>query len=194
MDHPTEQSAKPPYFRPEFSDAIANAANYRAALEYSVNKTIWALALVPPALGSCITSQIYTLNAKLDALVALMNIRKVDPSIIRKTNQFSSTIREAQEARNRIMHDYWYQDKRENHKMGRLTITEKKILEFKIISIAIEDLRKDVEKIENKRFEFAEIEDQINLILPSLPPIPHALLHPITEIRLPRQTPSIDSQ
>ena len=70
------------------------------------------------------TSQIYTINARLDALAALMKLRSVDAKLIKRVNKFQNSIREAQDLRNRIVHDLWFNDNHVKTNMGKLRITE----------------------------------------------------------------------
>ena len=56
-------------FPAEFAAAIAEVTSYWAALEYNIDMSIWHLAGVYPAIGACITTQIYTLDGRLKALV-----------------------------------------------------------------------------------------------------------------------------
>src|SRR5271168_909763 len=86
-------------FIPEYADCIARVATVWARLEYDVSVSIWALADVRPAIGACLTSQIFTLRSKLDALIALAKLRKVNAAIIKKINKFADDVRGGQEIR-----------------------------------------------------------------------------------------------
>lgn len=59
-----------------------------AMLEHQVNESVWELAQTYPALGACITSQIFSINNRLMALIALMTVRKVDPKLIAQVRRF----------------------------------------------------------------------------------------------------------
>jgi hypothetical protein len=145
------------HFLPEFAELISHAANSWAYLEYYINASIWTLAGVAPALGACVTSQVYTINARLDALVALMKLRRVDDQLIKRVSRFQGSVREAQDLRNRIVHDLWFNDNHVPKNMGRLRITATRDLKFGIDSITIESLRSDVTKIEVRRREAGAI-------------------------------------
>lgn len=150
-------------------------------MEYDVSVAIWALADVRPAIGACITSQIFTLRSKLDALLSLSKLRKVDESIIKKINRFADDSRGGQEIRNRIIHDQWLIDNLNPDQMGHLRITAAKKLEFQIRPVILRDLIADLEKLEDLQARFQEIRLEIEAALPALPEIPQSELHPITE-------------
>jgi len=168
-------------FLPEFANQIAEANNSWAYLEYYINTCIWHLADVAPALGACMTSQIYTLQGRLNALVALLNLRKADQTIIDRVNSFSSRVREASEARNRIAHDMWLNDSFLPKQMGKMEVTANKSLKFQIVSISCDELKAEVAKIHKHRGESEEIRKLIKSALPSLPELPPEVLHPIDE-------------
>jgi hypothetical protein len=172
---------QPFHFLTEFADCIAHAANSWAYLEYYINASIWTLAGTTPAQGACMTSQIYTINARLDALVALMKLRSVDAKLIKRVNKFQNSIREAQDLRNRIVHDLWFNDNHVKTNMGKLRITATRDLKFGIESLMIASLRADVAKIEDRRVEAGVIRAEIDAAIPSLPALPRHVLHPILE-------------
>ena len=170
-------------FIPQFADCIARVASVWARLEYDVSAVTWELADVRPALGACLTSQIFTLQNRLAALLALAKLRQLDPAIIKRINKFSEEVRVGQEIRNRIVHDQWLRDKRNLRAMGRLRITAAKKLDFAIQSIPLSELKADLEKLEKFHKKFLEIRDAIEAALPTLPEIPPSELHPIIESR-----------
>jgi hypothetical protein len=94
-------------FIPEFADCIARIASGWSRLEYDLNTCIWALADTRPALGACITSQLGSLHSHLNALLSLAKLRQVPSSIIDDLNKFSQAVRDAQDKRNRAIHDIW---------------------------------------------------------------------------------------
>jgi hypothetical protein len=173
------------HFLPDYAIAIAEAATSWAALEYSVNSTIWALADVKPGMGACITAHIFTMNAKLDALISLLRFRRAPKGLITDANTFVSSFRDAQEARNRIIHDYWMNDLRVPEKMGKMVVTAQRMPRFKIISVPIAELQSDVQKVHNRRYQFEELRRRIQAALPTLPSIPHEELYPIEENQKP---------
>jgi hypothetical protein len=167
----------------DYADRIANSANNWAWMEYEVHTVLWALADTSPAQGACLTSQIFTFQAKLDALAALMNLRKVTASLIKRVNKFSSDVRPAQEARNRLVHDVWLNDNQQMANMGKLRVTASKQLDYKVESIPIAQLEADLAKIEGSRLVFTQIRRDILSALPTLPEMSLEELHPITDVR-----------
>jgi hypothetical protein len=180
-DEPSDQPKREFRWITSYAQQIADAANRWAYLEYYINKSIWALADVKPAIGACMTSQMYTLNAKLSALLSLLKLRKASEELIVRVNRFSSGVRDALDARNRLVHDIWLTDELNKSEMGKLRITSDKKLEFKIESVSLVKLTQDVQVIERRRLEAGEIAAAIESALPSLPDIPQAELYPITE-------------
>lgn len=170
-------------FVPEFADCIARIASLWARLEYDIDVCIWALADIRPALGACITAQIYTTNGRISALLALADVRNLDPRIIGKVNKFASAYRDALDARNRTIHDLWLKDQRQPENMGRLRIKADKKLKFSIESYTLLELQSDMHTVEKRVTEFDTIRKSIEAALPSLPEIPSVKLHPIREIR-----------
>jgi len=168
-------------FIPEYADCIARVATVWARLEYDVSVSIWALADVRPAMGACITSQVFTLRGKLDALLSLAKLRKIDAAIIKKINKFADDVRGGQEIRNRIIHDQWLQNNYDPSTMGHMRITAAKLLEFKIKAVLLPDLAADLEKLEDLQARFHAIRKEIEAALPTLPEIPQSELHPIIE-------------
>jgi hypothetical protein len=189
-----EPSGRDFRFMPEYADQIAHANNNWTFLEYYVNSSIWALADVKPALGACMTSQIYTMNGRLSALLSLLKVRRASQKIIDKVNKFAANVRDAQDARNRTAHDMWLLDNYNPGKMGKLRITADKVLKFDIESVEIEQLRADVSTISGRRMEFSAIRQEILAALPTLPEIPPEELHPIAESRSRLRNLASDSQ
>jgi hypothetical protein len=177
-------------FVPEYAGQIAHGCNLWAMLEYYINNSIWALADIEPAIGACMTSQMYTMNARLSALLALLKLRRADQKIIDKVNKFAANVRDAQDARNRLAHDMWLLDRNNPGTMGKLRITADKTLNFDISAVSIEELKNDVGKISARRLEFAAIRDEIMAALPTLPEIPQEELHLIAHNQIRPQTPS----
>lgn len=127
------------------------------------------------------TSQIFSLNAKLNSLLALAKLRQLDPKIISDINRFTSNSRDAADKRNRIIHDAWLLSIFEPEAMGRLRITADKKLSFSIETVPLCELVNDVKVIEQCVFKFYEIRKAIEAALPSLQDMSRATLHPIIE-------------
>jgi hypothetical protein len=166
---------------PTYAEKIAEAANRFAYLEYIVNSTIWLVADVRPAIGACLTSQMYTMNAKLSALLSLLKLRGADKKIIDALNKFSSNVRDAADARNRVAHDLWMHDDADHSKMGKLRITADKTLNYSMEMVSVAELQNSVRIINKRLREAADIKSSIIRALPSFPEIPPEALHPIVE-------------
>lgn len=160
---------------------IADAANRWAYLEYYIQQAIWELAEVSPAIGACLTSQMYTFNSKMSALLALLKLRKAPQPLIDRVNKFASQVRDAHDARNRAAHDIWLNDNVNPEQMGKLRITADKILRYNIEEIKGDELLSDVKTIELRRAEAGFILQAVRDTLPSLPQISPEELHPIVE-------------
>jgi hypothetical protein len=78
-----------------------------AILEILVNDCIWALSGIHYGAGACITSQIYTFDARMKGLIALLNLRK-ENDFAKKVNLFWEGSRKASETRNRVAHDLFF--------------------------------------------------------------------------------------
>jgi hypothetical protein len=63
-------------FVPEYADCIARVCSVWARLEYDVTVCIWKLADMRPAIGACVTSQIFTLQNRLSALFGTLQTSK----------------------------------------------------------------------------------------------------------------------
>jgi hypothetical protein len=113
-----------------------------------------------------VTSQIYTLQGRLSAVLALAKLRRVDQDIIDRLNRFSDGIRQGQDQRNRIIHN--------------LSMMLEKDKQLASSVEAVFDLHDDMEKIEGLAKEFGVIRKSIEAVLPRLPDIPPEL-HPIIE-------------
>jgi hypothetical protein len=171
-------------FIPEYADCIARMSSSWARLEYDINASIWLLADMRPALGACVTSQIYTINGRLSALLSLAKLRGLDAKILKKINKFCEEVRAGQTIRNRVMHDMWLLDKSHPEQMGQLRVTAEKTLHFKIEPIMFLDLVADFEKLDGLQTTFYKIRQSIDAALPSLPKMSETELYPITETPL----------
>ncbi|WP_342361045.1 hypothetical protein [Terrarubrum flagellatum] len=127
-----DEAKKPPPFKwaPGFADAIANIANRWAHLEFYINYSIWLLAGLDAQRGACLTSQMYTLQAKLSAMKSLLEFADAPKELVTRVNKFAESIRGPQEMRNRALHDMWLMDNEDAAKMARLEIVAPGKLKF----------------------------------------------------------------
>jgi hypothetical protein len=162
-------------FLPAYTHRIAHAANRWAYMEYYFNSD------TKPAVGACLTSQMYTLNSKLNALLSLLKLRKADQTLIDMVNKFAAQSRDALEARNRLVHDIWLNDNYAPDQMGKMRITADRVLRFIIEPVPVEKLDADVMTIEHRRAQAGTILEAVKAALPVLPEMSLTELHPITE-------------
>ena len=81
---------------PEFYELVGRAASDWASLELLVNDCIWALSGTPWGAGACVTAQIYALDGRMRALVALLKLRRAN-ELAKKVNSFHEKSRCASE-------------------------------------------------------------------------------------------------
>jgi hypothetical protein len=179
-------------FPDDYAQCIAKITSYWAALEYNINMSIWHLAGVYPAIGACITEQIFTLDGRMKALLALLKLRRVPDGLVRRVNKFSEKSRKAQDIRNRVTHQTWYQDV-DSKQMSQLIIGAKRTLTYAFEPVSIDTLKEDQDTVRNAMREATAIRDAIEAGLPTLPEIPLRELHPtVLHGRGHEQTRSID--
>ena len=166
---------------PEYSKAIGYVAIAWSAVEYHINLAIWELAGVPSGVGACMTAQIYTFDGRMKALIALLNLKRVPPSIIKDANRFHEDTRGPQEIRNRVIHDYWVWDAA--GAIHRLEMTASKKLKLEAVPVSLDELNQHYETMKQMVDRAAELKAKIYAALPSLPEIPQSELQPITDRR-----------
>lgn len=138
------------------------------ALEAMVSSSIWQIGEIPDEIGICLTSQIYTLDGKLKALVTLLSVRGNFENVISKLNKFHEKLRGVSSARNRATHDPWVGD--ENTGVPhRLQATAEKTLVFEHKPVPTSQLYELARAISEKIDEFDEIIRPAILRFPPLP-------------------------
>jgi hypothetical protein len=165
---------------------IGAIASDWGALEFMISDLTWRLAAVFPALGACMTAQIYTFNSRVDALIALLRIRQADTTLIADLNRFKDRSRGPQELRNRIVHDAWTRNDRTGRTM-RLEITARSRLSFGLVLVTLKELKEQRTLIRNFVTSFSPIRERILRALPTLPEIPLRELELVTPVL--QQTP-----
>ena len=170
-------------FIPKYADTIASIANQSATIEFYVNHSIWIVANIDSPSGACITSQIYTLQGRLSALLALLNLHRAPDALIKRVNKFSEKVRGPTENRNRILHDIWLKDNRNLESMGRLQMTAAKTLKFEIVDVPETELQAISDELGACRLEMYEIRGDIFSAQPTFPGIPPTELNPISTVR-----------
>jgi len=170
-------------FIPEYANGIASIASCWATIEYYENNSIWIVAKLDPKTGACMTSQMYTLQAKLAGLLSLLKLHGAPDTIISRVNRFAENIRGPQEHRNRVVHDIWMLDNRHPGSMSRLEATASKKLKFEMQDVPIQRLKDIYTELSACRQEFYNIRADIFTAQPSFPGIPGSELDPIPGVR-----------
>ena len=164
----TKDEIKPWLIDNDHYSAIGRVAASWAALDAMVSSAIWQIGEIPDEIGACITSQIFTFDGKMKALISILERRQNFDKTIKELNKFHVKIRKILEFRNRVLHDAWIYDINTN-KPHRLQITadKKPVLEY--IPAPTEELIANA----NKTSDFV---DEFNsIILPAIerfPPLP----------------------
>jgi hypothetical protein len=170
---PGEDFDLPADLPPAALRSIGAIASDWAAIEFMISHLTWRLAGVYPALGACITAQIYTFNGRVDALIALLRLRQADKKLIADVNRFKERSRGPQELRNRIVHDAWTRGKRKNiGRLMRLEVTARNKLSFDLLPTTQKQLKEDEQTIRQFVFSFGPLRARILDALPTLPGIP----------------------
>ncbi len=161
-------------------ELIGLVATDWAALEHYINESIWALAEVEPAYGACLTAQIYTIDGRLRALLALLKKRRADKRTITLVNKFAESARGPSDKRNRIIHDPWGFSPLDGSP-SKIEITADKKLVFRLRDVDVAEIENDQRVIHDCVIKFIDIRDRIRAEIPSLPEIPLTELRPIIE-------------
>ena len=90
--------------------AIGKVAANWAALEMLINSAIWQIAEIPDHLGACVTSQIYTFDGRMKALISILGVRGDFDDVVRNLNKFHEKSRAFAQRRHRTVHDPWVGD------------------------------------------------------------------------------------
>jgi len=126
------------------------------------------------------TAQIFNINGRLNALLALLKIRRASTKTIDAVNKFADEIRGPSERRNRIVHDPWGRNQTDGS-TTKIEITANKKLKFEIVSVDLAEVKKDVDMIIDSVLKFVAIKKLIEAEIPTLPDIPEAELRPVRD-------------
>lgn len=170
-------------FADGYSEKIAAGANTWAWIEFELHWMIWELSEVNPSVGLCLTAQMFTFDAKMNALLALLTLREAPESFVKKVHAFMESTRGAQEARNRLVHDVWVMDNRDASRMGRLKMSARRKLDFSVQSYAISEIDPEVVMLERSRQTSTALRRELVAMLPTLRKIPLEAPHPLEVVR-----------
>nr|WP_294502757.1 hypothetical protein [uncultured Rhodopila sp.] len=107
---------------------IGSIASTWSHLEQSVDVTLWSLAGLDSQLGACLTAQIQSLAYRLNALVAIVQLKGGSKELIKSINQFCAEADRLTRDRNRVVHDPI--SSIEGEEPTAITITARKTLKY----------------------------------------------------------------
>jgi hypothetical protein len=144
----------------EYAEEIGRVVAGWAQLEHDIHETVWSLADIEDQnIGACLTSQYSTVNACLNALLALARLKGYSESQIAKLNKFREYVAALAERRNRIAHDPWLSSwvlkgPAKASKTYRLHKTARSKLDFNYKPVTLDELKELRTEIEEafKRF------------------------------------------
>jgi hypothetical protein len=88
--------------------AVGKVASHWAEFEQRIQWAIWAIATLDNLTGACITAQISNSGRLLDALIALLRLKRATEVSITPLRKFAERVGKRQRDRNRIVHDPWH--------------------------------------------------------------------------------------
>lgn len=110
--------------------AIGKMVTNWAALEAIVTSAIWQAAEIPDVYGACVTSQIFTFDGKIKALVSILHARGDFETQIAALNKFQNDVRGTLTFRNRIVHDPLHFDATGAPQRLEITADKKPVLAY----------------------------------------------------------------
>lgn len=98
-----------PHDDPHYA-AVGHATALWGMLEHTIDAAITELAELDREWDNseaiaCLTAQMISVHARLDALIALAHLREISPELIKELNSFSNELRPLSMKRNRLVHD-----------------------------------------------------------------------------------------
>lgn len=159
MSKPTKRTGGYSVIPKQHYEAIGRAVCTWADLELTVDRAVWKLMNAEQALGACVTGQLNSIFARLDALQALAYLWNITQARRDKIAKFAGGLGDLNRQRNRIVHDarFWT----ERTKVARFEITAKKTLQFGLLSESVTDLNGFCKSVDEKRDEFLSIFKEI---------------------------------
>jgi hypothetical protein len=150
---------------------IGLAAARWSYMEHLFDQLIWNLAEVTPILGASITAQIMGLNPRLDTLKALLTAKKMHHKLISKVETFKQRSADAQERRNRIIHDPWLQEVA-SKEIGQFKTMPRKDLRYGIQPVTEAYVDETLAKIQERREDATNLTGLIWHAMKALPKTP----------------------
>jgi hypothetical protein len=157
MSDTTQPFSEEPHYA-----AIGRIASLWAIFELDLDLTNITLARVPLLAGVCLTAQIAGAGRKLEAFIALAELRiGKSPQwtrLIRDLKKLAMDARSLGEQRNRAVHDPWHVSETRSH---RLEVTARKKLRFLQIASSTEELDRLAANIAALTNRFYAIRDSV---------------------------------
>lgn len=107
---------------------IGSIASTWSHIEQSVDVTLWWLAGLEAEIGACLTAQIQSLGYRLDALVAIVELRRGSKELVKTINKFRGKADLLVRKRNRVAHDPISSN--DGEEPAAITITAQKTLTY----------------------------------------------------------------
>ena len=137
-----------------YQAAIGRITTAWSDFEFEVNRAIWELAGIDGEHGVCLTAQIYSIQGRINALIALAHLEGASKTTIGKLNKFAShKVEPLSQKRNRIVHDPWCRGK-ETEIVGQILATAQRKLDYRIREVTLEYLKATWQEILRLRQEF----------------------------------------
>lgn len=145
--------------------AVGQAASTWNHLESRVDLAIIYFAKESADVISCLLAQMLSINAKLDALVAIVQYEtrsKIRDKTVRRLIKFTQDVRPLAMKRNRIIHDPLILEGEEVRILRLTTKSPRGKLVFDIIPFDLKEINEFIRKATDCYDEFNAIRDQIN--------------------------------
>jgi hypothetical protein len=142
------------------SQALGTVVMAWSDLEFEIEYAIWELMDSPQALSACLTAQMISPIAKLNALQSLVRLYQFGKKLEDRLAKFSGSLAPLIERRNRIIHDKRIWNPANGH-IRRITVTARTRLKFMEETETFDDLKKFIQDAMNARQDFMKIRDAI---------------------------------
>ncbi len=139
---------------------IVRAISDWATLEYEIDDLICDLGEVEVEIGACMTAQFPTVNALLNALIAIAQVRKVSSAAIGRLNKFREWANAIADRRNRVAHNPWHRSL-STRQLCRQQKTAKARLDHSYKPVTEAELTASVQDIEAADTQFRVVRDEI---------------------------------
>jgi hypothetical protein len=144
-------------------EAIGRVASAWAFFDFHVSQQIWWLAAVDDERGACLTSNMMSINMRMNTLLALIELearfhkepnlhdkrpaQDTLPAFLKELNALNNKqVAPLSKERNRIVHDTWMYGKKTGH-IAQIRATADKRLDYRFTPASIEDINKAHRKI-----------------------------------------------